>query len=146
MRESDLQETVAQYIRLQYPWALFHSDFGLGVKLTPSQAVRQKRQNGGRRGWPDMFIAEPKVGKDREGRVIGMNYYGLFLELKREGTTIYKKSDGQLVKDKHIREQAEALSDLSKRGYMAEFACGFDEAKRIIDDYLRGGEHEAVEF
>ncbi len=110
--------------------------------MTLGQAMKQKRQNGGRRGWPDMFIAEPKVGKDREGRAIGMNYYGLFLELKREGTTIYKKSDGQIVKDKHIREQAEMLDALRKRNYMAEFACGFDEAKRIIDAYLGGREDE----
>jgi hypothetical protein len=59
MNESDLQIMVADYLRLQYPDVLFHSDFGSGIKLTIGQAAKQKRQNGGRRSWPDMFIAEP---------------------------------------------------------------------------------------
>ena len=145
MNEHQLYETIARYLQMQYPDVLYRFDLAADLKLTVGQAAKHKRLHP-KRGWPDLFIAEPKVGKDREGRVIGMDYYGLFLELKREGTTIYKKSDGQLVKDKHIREQAEVLSDLSKRGYMAEFAIGFDEAKRIIDEYLGGGKHEVVEF
>lgn len=60
MKESDLQVAVADYIRLKYPNALFHSDFGSGIKMTKGQAIKQKRQNGGRRGWPDLFIAEPR--------------------------------------------------------------------------------------
>ena len=60
MTEAQLQEQVADYLRLQYPDVLFHSDFGSGIKLTPGQAARQKRQNGGRRAWPDMFIAETR--------------------------------------------------------------------------------------
>ena len=59
MKESELQTMVADYLRRQYPFVLFHSDFGSGVKLTMGQAIKQKRQNGGRRAWPDMFIAEP---------------------------------------------------------------------------------------
>ena len=59
MNESELQSSVADYIRGNYPDVLFHSDFGSGIKLTKGQAMKQKRQNGGRRGWPDMFIAQP---------------------------------------------------------------------------------------
>lgn len=113
MNESDLQSQVADYLRLQYPDVLFHSDFGSGIKLTPGQAVKQKRQNGGRRSWPDMFIAEPMVTitflddspkwRTRLARLVGSfeekgdpldlhngefysdedYYYGLFLELKK---------------------------------------------------------------
>lgn len=129
MTELELQAQVADYIRLEYPSALFHSDFGSGIKLTMGQAIRQKRLNGGRRSWPDMFIAEP--GGDNDGDI----YYGLFIELKKAGTRIYRK-DGRLVSDAHIREQFDMLEQLRQRGYMAEFACGFDEAKKIIDEYL----------
>ena len=122
--EADLQVQVADYLRLQYPSVMFHSDFGSGVKLTMGQAIKQKRQNGGRRAWPDMALAEPR-GK----------YHGAYIELKRPGTRIYKK-DGTLVADEHIREQFDVLKQLRKRGYIAEFACGFDEAKEIIDNYL----------
>lgn len=129
MKESDLQVQVADYLRLQYPKVLFHSDFGSGIKLTMGQAAKQKRQNGGRRAWPDMFIAEPKIYQFRY-------IHGLFLELKKEGTRL-KKKNGELVANEHIREQAKLLDQLRERGYAAEFACGFDEAKNLIDFYLR---------
>lgn len=126
MTELELQAQVADYIRLQYPAVIFHSDFGSGIKLTMGQAIKQKRLNGGRRAWPDMVLAEPRG-----------DYHALFIELKREGTRIFKK-DGKLVADEHIREQFDMLHDLRRKGYAAEFACGFDEAKKLIDDYMEG--------
>ena len=136
MSESELQVWVANYLRIKYPKVIFHSDFGSGIKLTPGQAVKQKRQNGGRRAWPDMFIAEPSP------RLIDgswkYDYYGLFLELKREGTRLYKK-DGTPATP-HIKEQAKVLDELRRRGYKAEFVVGFDEAQKVIDGYLRGSE------
>ena len=150
MTELELQAQVADYIRLRYPSVIFHSDFGSGIKLTMGQAIRQKRLNGGRRAWPDMFIAEPRYTKaeckvvDPEiNKVIDENYtlryqkYGLFIELKREGTRIFKK-DGRLVADEHIREQFDMLADLRQRGYAAEFGIGFDATKKLIDDYMKG--------
>ena len=132
MKESDLQVQIADYLRLQYPDVLFHSDFGSGVKLTVGQAMKQKRQNGGRRAWPDMFIAEP-VPRCIDG---GWHheYNGLFIELKKDGTRI-KKKNGEWASD-HIAEQADVLDRLEFRGYKAEFAVGFDEAKKLIDEYL----------
>lgn len=132
MKESDLQVQVADYLRLRYPKVLFHSDFGSGIKLTQGQAMKQKRQNGGRRGWPDMFIAEPKNG-----------LHGLFIELKKAGTRL-KKKDGTWASE-HLAEQNEVLNQLQKKGYAAYFAVGFEEAKDIIDDYL-GGTNGEVEF
>lgn len=127
MKESDLQVQVADYLRLQYPDVLFHSDFGSGIKLTKGQAIKQKRQNGGRRGWPDMFIAEPRATKCG-------NKVGLFIELKKDGTRLWKK-DGIPASD-HIEEQARVLSELQMRGYEAKFAVGFEGARKIIDEYL----------
>lgn len=135
MREIDLQQQVADYIRLQYPNVIFHSDFGSGIKLTMGQAIKQKRLNGGRRSWPDMFIAETVIVERNDGAYEGLS--GLFVELKREGTRIYKK-DGKLVSDEHIREQFDMLEQLRRRGYAAEFACGFEEAVDLIDSYLKG--------
>ena len=129
MTELELQAQVADYLRLQYPDVLFHSDFGSGIKLTMGQAIKQKRLQGGRRSWPDMLIAEARSLEDKR-------YHALFIELKKEGTRIFKK-DGTLVSDAHICEQFDMLEKLRRRGYMAEFACGFDEAKKIIDKYLK---------
>ena len=139
MTELELQAQVADYIRLQYPDVIFHSDFGSGIKLTMGQAIKQKRLNGGRRAWPDMFLAEPKkviISKGEHTRLVA-GYHGLFIELKREGVRIFKQ-DGKLVADEHIREQFDMLHDLRARGYAAEFACGYDEAKKLIDDYMKG--------
>lgn len=131
MKESDLQVQVAQYIRLQYPKVLFHSDFGAGIKLTQGQAIKQKRQNGGLRGWPDMFLAEPSHG-----------HHGLMIELKKDGTRL-KKKDGTWAST-HLEEQNEMLNKLQRKGYAAYFAVGFKEAKDIIDDYLGGSSEEEI--
>ena len=72
-----------------------------------------------------MFIAEPKN-----------KFYGLFIELKKEGTRL-KKKNGEWASD-HIAEQNEMLERLVFRGYAADFAVGFEEARQIIDNYLGG--------
>lgn len=151
--EENLQVMVADYLRLQYPNILFHSDFGSGIKLTIGQAAKQKRQNGGRRAWPDMFIARHKmlpVANEYAPNGYDVRCFGgLFLELKKDGTKLKRekdcknilKGDTKLRKagdwwDQHIEEQAEKLEQLRDEGYRAEFAVGFEEAKKIIDGYL----------
>lgn len=136
--ESELQIQVADYLRMQYPNVIFHSDFGSGIKLTTGQAVKQKRQNGGRRAWPDMFVAKANSFLIKEKTAISDPEYdlrfGLFIELKRDGTRLTKKN-GKWASE-HIAEQAEVLEQLRLAGYDARFAVGFDEAKQIIDEYL----------
>lgn len=158
MSESELQAAVAEYLVRKYPDMMFHSDFGSGVKLTPRQAAIQKRQNGYRKGWPDMLIAETRFIVPT--RIDGFQKYndnhwvcfphqkgelvkpalvamcGLFLELKKEGTRL-KKKNGDWATE-HIAEQAKVLEGLRQRGYCAEFAVGYEEAVRIIDEYLGG--------
>lgn len=123
MTEADLQVQVAYYLRLQYPDVIFHSDYGSGVRLTRYQAGVQRKQNGGRRAYPDMFIAKMMNSKG-----------GLFIELKKEGTKLEKKDGTWLTP--HLAEQAEMLEKLRGEGYEATFAVGFDKAKEIIDNYL----------
>ena len=142
MTELEVQIQVADYLRLRYPDVLFHSDYGSGLRLTPGQAIKQKRLQGGRRSWPDMFIAKPKLTMQDD---MPIYMHGLFIELKKAGTHIYKRNGG-LVADPHIREQAKMLRELEQTGYMAVFACGFDEAKEIIDEYLGGPKAEEAEF
>ena len=63
-------------------------------------------------------------------------YHGLILELKSEYSSPYLK-DGSLSKGKHIQEQNQTLTELLSIGYYAVFAVGFDNAKKIIDDYMK---------
>jgi hypothetical protein len=120
--EAILHEQVCSYLKLQYPSVLFRTDMG-GVRLMPGQARKQARLQAGR-SWPDIMVAEPRKG-----------YHGMFLELKREGTTIWLR-DGSLTINKHIREQMDLLILLAAKGYNAQMVVGFESAKRAIDHYL----------
>lgn len=137
--EAQLHEQVCDYLRLQYPGVMFHTDFAAGAYLKPGQASANKRLQSGR-AWPDLFIARPKpevlVSNLPKGAVATRLIGGLFLELKKKGTAVYRLSDGELVSNPHILEQAEILRKLREAGYAAQFAIGFEEAKRILDDYL----------
>lgn len=136
MTEAQIQEQLATYIRMKYPAVIFHSDFGSGVKLTPGQAVRQHRQNGGFRAYPDLFIAEPKERQlDVDGVGVTVSVaHGLFIELKKGGTRL-KKKNGEWSTP-HIAEQAEMLAKLREKKYAAEFAVGYQDAITLIDTYL----------
>ena len=122
MNESDLQLAVSKYIALQYPKVLFNVDMS-GVRLPIGMATKMKKMRSGR-AWPDIFIAEPRG-----------QYCGMFLELKRSEKDLLKKN-GEIRKTKHLIEQGKMLDELTDRGYFATFAVGFDESKKLIDEYL----------
>ena len=120
--EKSLHAAVCNYLRLQYPSVLFNSDLAGATKLSICQAkaLKSLRSN---RGFPDLTIYEPREG-----------HHGLFIELKRGGEKIYKRN-GDPVSG-HVGEQSECMRLLSLRGYDCHFAIGFDQAKKIIDEYL----------
>lgn len=121
--ELDLQMMIVEYLTLRYPGVMFRSDLG-GIRLNMGQAIQAKHLQGERRGWPDIFIAEPRNG-----------CAGLFGELKTDRAEVYTKK-GELKNSQHIKEQWATIWELRKRGYEADFWCGFDEARRAIDRYL----------
>jgi hypothetical protein len=120
-REYQICKDIALYLRLQYPKVLFHFDLA-GLNLSRAQAGMMKSIQGGR-GWPDLFIAEPRS-----------IFKGLFLEIKAEGTKLYKKDTYPTTP--HLAEQEHCLFALDDNEYCAKFAVGFDEAKELIDGYL----------
>ena len=130
MKEHDIYKMIADYLRYQYPTVIYRFDLAADLKLTMGQASKHKRLQR-YRGYPDLFIAEPV------SRGFPNVYHGLYLEIKKDGVRIFKQ-DGTLVADEHIREQFDMLADLRQRGYAAEFAIGFDGAKKLIDDYMKG--------
>ena len=121
MTEDKLHAQVCEYIRLQYPKAMFNSDMS-GLKLTMGQAVKVKKLRSSR-GFPDLMIYEPRRG-----------YHGFFLELKKPGEKLVKR-DGSW-KSEHLEEQSNIIMRLVGRGYYANFAVGFDSAKEQIDSYM----------
>ena len=137
-KEELLHLKVCDYLRKNYPNVLFRTDFSSGMKMTPGQAAKHKKFQKSR-AWPDLFIA----CSDRDGWEI--KECGLFLELKAEGTKLYKKN-GEMVANKHYREQAEMLKKLRSEGYAAEFAIGYKDAIEQIHEYLGKPNPQKAEF
>lgn len=129
MKESEygLQLAICNYLKVQYPDVLFRSDLG-GIRLTPGLA-RKAKSIQCNRGFPDLFIPEPRIDPT------GVPFCGLFLEIKVDGTKIYKR-DGFTFTTPHIKEQSETLEILRGKGYWARFGIGFDKCKEMIDWYL----------
>lgn len=136
--EELLHLKVCDFLRKNYPDVIFRTDFSSGMKMSIGQASKHKKFQSSR-AYPDLFIAYPQF----DG--FEMKEAGLFLELKAEGTKLYKK-DGSLRKNQHIEEQAEILERLRKAGYCAEFAVGYAEAISKIGEYLGEPRKGGVEF
>jgi len=134
-KEEKAQIRICKYLRKDYPDVIFTCDLSSGMKL-PIHIAAKNKQMRSSRGLPDLFIAYPSMGDGSRDPYLANLYYGLFLELKSEDVVIYNK-DGSLRKDPHLAEQNAILKDLTDKGYKAVFACGFDEAKKIIDEYLK---------
>lgn len=123
MDEAQLQKVVCDFIRLSYPGVIFRSD-GSGIRLTMGQAIAAKRVNSSR-AFPDLEILEPRG-----------NWHSCFIELKRDGATVYLK-DGSLSANPHIQEQAAMITKLNSLGYYATFAVGFKQAREEIVSYMK---------
>lgn len=105
----------------KYPeLALLHSS-GNGLRLTPGQAVKSKKQ-GLTAGVPDIFLPVSKVFDcPQKGFIV---YHGLFIELKR-------------IKGSKISpEQTVFMAALENQGYMCRVCYGADEAIETIKQYL----------
>lgn len=121
---------------MQYPTIPYH--FDLSGLWTPSHKQRNLYGRLNKRAYPDLFIAAPSAQEYEflvDARRMMRPYSGLFLELKRDGTVLHKK-DGSLRANPHHIEQATVLQSLEQQGFMAVFAVGYEQATRIIDEYL----------
>lgn len=122
--------TEAQEQAALFRWAAFaagtHPELRLlfhvpnGGSRNPIEA-RHLKEQGVKPGVPDMFLPVPRGG-----------YHGLFIELKR--------SKGGVVSE----DQRAWLDRLRLQGYRAEVARGWDAAREIIEEYLKGGNHHQM--
>lgn len=104
------QEAVAMYLDTQYPNVLYCASAG-GLRTSLRSAVKMKKA-GYKKGFPDLFIYEPRDGCN-----------GLAIEMKRKEGIV-------------TLEQKIWIGELQARGYQSWICRGFDEAKRVIDDYF----------
>lgn len=103
--EDKVQIAVTEYLRLQYPKAVYHHSPNEG-KRTRFEQYKFKAL-GARSGFPDLLILHKGVR--------------LALELKKD-----KGANPTAT-------QVEWLKALRENGFIAASAKGFDEAKKIID-------------
>ena len=110
--EAGVQKAVIDYIKYQYPNALYCASAG-GVRTSMKQAIKMKA-TGYVKGVPDLQIFEA-VG----------NYHGLLIEIKD-------------LKGVVSKEQKEWISKLNDRGYFATYCKGIEATIKVIDDYFAG--------
>ena len=125
MTEKEISLAIAAYLKRKYPHLLYRFDLAADLKLTMGQAVQNKRLQMQDRGYPDLFIAEPKKG-----------FHGLYVEIKKSGDEVFKKNGG-MRGNKHIMEQWSMLYRLKQKGYRVEWGLGFQDAIKKIDNYLK---------
>lgn len=130
-REKAIQQAICRYLNRQgYD---FYCDWASGAYLTMGQNTARAAL-ASRRGWVDLFIAEPRRG-----------YHGLFLEVKNENVKTHTK-DGQVVANTRIRAQDQFLRRQADKGYCALFVHGIDEAKDKIDWYFDNPQEVELPF
>lgn len=121
------QTAICTYLKLQYPNVIFHVDNGSAKKRTfVEQNVMRKQQY--KPGYPDITILHP-VGK----------WHALLLEIKKDWQEIHYK-DGTLKpgNDDHFYIQQDFMSELTNRGYIAQFTWSIEYSKVVIDNYMKG--------
>lgn len=142
--EEKVQLRVCAYLKKVYPQVIFQCDIGSGMNLGKKIGGMNTRLRSSR-GLPDLFIAYPaKITSEYTSRSatqsptftkesIEIQKHGLFIELKKEDCRL---KNGGIAKSKHHAEQEEILKRLKGLNYKADFACGYSEAVKLIDDYL----------
>jgi len=121
-REEYVQQELCRYVSLKYPRVLFNSDLS-GLTLSYGQANKVNKIRSCN-GFPDFIMYYKK--KD---------FVGLMLELKSEGTVIYKR-DGKLRKDSHLQEQNRVHELLREQGWWVAFVIGLQDAIDLVDHYM----------
>ena len=108
--EYDLQVAVCRYLSYQYPDVDYMSDTIANLKLSKTQAGRNKKIQKNGFKCPDLIIFEPRN-----------NFSGLFIELKLQSPF---KKDGQIKAstNDHLKGQLETIENLNKKGYSAHFS------------------------
>jgi hypothetical protein len=113
LSEEKIQIAIVEYLKLQYPNALFTATMGGQFQKHFSQRLKAKR-TGYLKGVSDLLIFEPNE-----------KYTALFIELKKDKKCYASKEQKMFIKN--------AL----ERGYYGICCKGFDHCKEIIDKYFK---------
>ena len=114
--EELLVKRVANYLLTHYTNTPFRFD---QIDQVGLRGGRKNKMLHGKwsRGYPDLLVLKRTK-----------KWGALYIELKATKT---------LQDTEHTRRQKEFHKVLQKAGYKVRFACGFDEAKKVLDKYLK---------
>ena len=134
--EFALQVRICRWLEYNHPKTLFMSDTIANLKLTISQATRNKMIQKNDFHVPDLIIFEPNE-----------KYKGLFVELKKESPykkdgglkmqKVMKKTRGGLYSYNHLEAQENSMKQLRSKGYYATFIWSFEDFQNLFNDYLK---------
>ena len=125
--ERRLHLSICKYLAMQYPGTIFTTESsGLSLSMGFNALLARLRSSP---SLPDLWIMKPKVDDDTV-------YCGMMLEIKASRSDAFRK-DGSLRQLAHIHEQNATISEFIGLGYFARFVCGFDEAQKTIDWYMK---------
>ena len=136
--ENELAQ-VAMYIKIKHPNVpTFWTDHS-GLKMSRTTAIVAKNTRGILQDDKHTPFRTPDMMMD----VARSGYHGLRIEFKKtdERILIVRKGptrDVAQFNSNHVEEQFRSLHALHKEGYYATFAIGYDEATKVVDDYLNG--------
>ena len=119
MSESRQQQLLIAWFKLQYPGKIIFAipnGAMLGGRNKVQMGVLRKRE-GLLKGVADLFIPIQKG-----------EYAGLFIEMKNVGKTRCSVTE----------DQKWFLDEMNAAGYKAEWCAGFDAAKEVITEYMKG--------
>lgn len=131
---------LVKYVREHYPEAIVECDFAAGLDLTHTQRIKMMAMRS-EDGMPDVRVYFPSRG-----------YHGLVIEMKKEGTVIFKQ-DGTLRKAPYTRkykrygkwyikrgdhnvDQQRTIEKFRRLGYFADRAIGRTQAQNLVDWYF----------
>lgn len=134
--EFALQVKICRWLEYNHPKVLFMSDTIANLKLTASQATRNRLIQKSDFRVPDLIILEPN-----------QKYKGIFFELKKESPfkkdgslkmqKVMKKTRGGVYAYNHLEEQENSMKQLRSKGYFATFCWSFEDFIQTFEDYLK---------
>lgn len=123
--EQKLQESICQYIDLQYPNVIYTSDLS-GCNVGGFYGRKNKKTRCKNFKIPDLLIFHPNDF-----------HKGLFIEIKNKISDVYNKN-GTFKKsnDNHVEKQYKTIVQLRKLGYAADFVFGLENAISVIKSHI----------
>ncbi len=122
--EEKLAFSISKYMKDNFKILVWRFDVGADLKLEIGSAVKNKRLQMEKRGYPDLFIPY--------GNEV---HHGLYIELKKSRDEVFKKN-GEYRENKHLIEQMKMHETLKDLDYRVDFCWSLEMFIDILKDHI----------